>query len=79
MTSTILNPITAGFQPLTERGGFLARLVRAVATGLEMRIGAVSRRAFIAQLEAKSDAELSALGLRRDQIARHVHRDLFYA
>ena len=36
-----------------------------------------SRMAEIARLNAKSDAELLAMGLKREDIPRHVFRDLF--
>lgn len=37
-----------------------------------------SRRAQIEALEAKSDEELARLGIRREDIAYHVFKDLFY-
>ncbi len=37
-----------------------------------------SRHGQIAALEAKTDAELAAMGIRRDMIAHHVFRDLYY-
>lgn len=79
MPSTLFNPITAGYQPTTERGGFPARAVRAIAKGLDVLTSTVSRRILIAELEAKCDADLAALGIRRNQITRYVHCDLFYA
>lgn len=30
------------------------------------------------RLNAKSDAELAAMGLRREDIARYVYRDIFF-
>lgn len=67
------------FQRHPDRGGFLARFVRALTMGLEVLSGTTSRRAFIAKIEACSDAELAVLGIRRNQIPRYVHCDLFYA
>ncbi|MBF9042673.1 hypothetical protein HKCCE4037_05005 [Rhodobacterales bacterium HKCCE4037] len=32
----------------------------------------------IRQLDAKTDAELAEMGLKRDDIPRYVYRDLFY-
>ncbi len=32
----------------------------------------------INRLNAKSDAELSAMGLKREEIARYVYRDIFF-
>ncbi|KFE36395.1 hypothetical protein [Thioclava atlantica] len=37
-----------------------------------------SRQEEIARLEAKTDAQLAAMGLTRDGIVRHVFRDRFY-
>ena len=37
-----------------------------------------SRSDRIAALEAKTDAELAAMGIERDQILHHVFRDRFY-
>ncbi|MEP1768547.1 MAG: hypothetical protein ABJJ53_18165 [Sulfitobacter sp.] len=38
-----------------------------------------SRRDQIEALEAKSDAELAAMGIKRDNIAYYVFNDLFYS
>ncbi|KPP86672.1 MAG: protein of unknown function containing DUF1127 domain [Rhodobacteraceae bacterium HLUCCO07] len=37
-----------------------------------------SRRDRIDALEARSDAELAQMGLKREDIVRHVFRDLYY-
>lgn len=37
-----------------------------------------SRMSQILALEAKTDAELAAMGIRRDRIVHHVFRDLYY-
>ncbi len=50
----------------------------AFARGMERYIERKSRSAQVQQLEAKSDAELAAMGLKREQIALHVFRDLYY-
>ena len=63
----------------TPRGGFLRRMFDAILRGLEAHAHVASRRHLIEALEAKTDAELAALGIRRDQIAQHVYRDLFYS
>lgn len=54
--------------------GFLTR----VGEGVNACIDAHSRRDQIEALEAKSDEELAAMGLRRDQITRHVFRDMVW-
>ncbi|MBC7181498.1 MAG: hypothetical protein H5U14_15615 [Roseovarius sp.] len=55
------------------------RFVAALVRGLEAQAAVTSRRNRIEALEAKSDAELARMGLRRDEIAYHVFKDLFYA
>lgn len=55
------------------------RFVAALDRGCERIAHQRSRRAQIEALEAKSDADLARLGIRRDQIAYHVFKDLFYA
>ncbi|GAA6189272.1 hypothetical protein [Litorivita sp. NS0012-18] len=50
----------------------------ALGRGMERYIERKSRAGQIQQLEAKSDAELAAMGLKREQIALHVFRDLYY-
>ncbi|MBQ0752509.1 MAG: hypothetical protein KBT70_20130 [Roseovarius sp.] len=57
----------------------LKRFVAALVRGLEAQAAVTSRRNRIEALEAKSDAELARMGLRRDEIAYHVFKDLFYA
>lgn len=54
---------------------FVAALVR----GLEAQARVTSRRNRIEALEAKTDAELARMGIRREDIPYHVFRDLFYA
>jgi len=61
-----------------ERGtGFLARAAAAIRRGLEAHGRKASRRDAIEALQAKSDAELARLGLRRADIPMHVFRDLY--
>lgn len=59
--------------------GFFARLFSGVAERFEKHAYAMSRRGLIEELEAKSDAELAEMGLKREDIVRHVFQDLFYA
>ena len=59
--------------------GFFKSLFAIFAAGAATQSYQMSRRAQIEALEAKSDDELAELGLRRDEIAYHVFRDLFYA
>lgn len=63
----------------TDEKGFLARWLDRISRSMERQAHVLSRRDLIEMLEAKSDKELAALGVRRDQIAHYVFRDLFYA
>ena len=54
--------------------GFFSGLGAGLVAYMERR----SRAAEIAALEAKSDAELAELGVKREQIPAYVFRDLFY-
>ncbi|WP_397544671.1 hypothetical protein [Roseovarius salis] len=60
------------------RHGLLARIVRAVSAGIENHARKASRRDKVEALERKTDAELARIGLRREDIAHHVFRDLYY-
>jgi uncharacterized protein YjiS (DUF1127 family) len=73
MTSTTTN-ITAA-----PRQGFWTRFCAALERSIERSARVQSRRARIEALEAKSDEELARLGIRREDIAYHVFKDLFYA
>lgn len=70
--------VTTNIRVSGTKQGFGARLLAALADGIEAHGRIASRRGAIEALEAKSDAELAAMGLRRADIARHVFRDLFY-
>lgn len=61
-----------------ERPGLWSRCVAAVVRGMERQANLSGRRNMIEALEAKSDAELARMGLRREDIAYHVFKDLFY-
>ncbi len=58
---------------------FFSKLFDRMTAGMEGHAHRMSRRDQIEALEAKSDAELAEMGLKRDQIAYHVFHDLFYA
>lgn len=73
MATTTTNIATA------PRPGFWARFFAALERSVERTARVQSRRARIEALEAKSDEELARLGIRRDDIAYHVFKDLFYA
>ncbi|WP_172291857.1 hypothetical protein [Pseudoruegeria sp. HB172150] len=46
--------------------------------GFNAYLTARSRMGEIEALNAKSDAQLAAMGLKREDIPRHVFRDIFY-
>jgi hypothetical protein len=56
----------------------LAALGAAVLHWFETYADAKSRRAEIEALEAKTDAELAEMGLKRDRIAHYVFSNLYY-
>ncbi len=60
-----------------ERGRF-ARAYDAFLRWMETHHRMSSRLGMIEALEAKTDAELAAMGLRRENIVHHVFRDLYY-
>lgn len=68
-TNVSASPLRDGWKKFT------AALVR----GLEAQAAVTGRRNRIEALEAKSDEELARMGLRREDIAYHVFKDLFYA
>lgn len=64
-----------------ERPALRARFDRffsALASAYTAYANSRSRIGEIRALEAKSDAELKAMGIKRDQIAQYVFRDVFY-
>jgi len=63
-----------------QRGnGLGGRILAVIGRKLEAYMDIKSRRDEIEALEAKSDAELARIGLRRGDIPFHVFRDMFYA
>jgi len=71
-TTNHVSPFAGFFDGLREFG---AKLGQAMIVNRSLD----ARMAQIEKLQSKSDAELKELGLRRDQIATYVFRDLFYA
>jgi uncharacterized protein YjiS (DUF1127 family) len=71
-TTNHVSPFAGFFEGLREFG---AKLGQAMIVNRSLD----ARMAQIEKLQSKSDAELKELGLRRDQIATFVFRDLFYA
>lgn len=58
--------------------GVLARAWDRLAQAMIAYGDSRSRAAELHSLEAKSDRELADIGLKREDIARHVFRDLYY-
>jgi uncharacterized protein YjiS (DUF1127 family) len=74
--TTLTTDIRAADRGLRARfSAFLVSLARA----FEAHAYAASRRDQIETLQAKSDAELAEIGVKRDDIVHYVYRDLFYA
>ena len=69
---------TTNIHVTEAKQGFLSRFFAAFMRGLESHHRVASRRATIEKLEAKSDAELAKMGLKRGDIPYYVFRDLFY-
>lgn len=74
MTTTALTdtPRSRWFRPALGR--FFSALGQAIIAHMERH----SRVDRIRRLEALTDAQLAAKGLRREDIPRHVFRDVFY-
>lgn len=74
--TTLTTDIHAADRGLRAR---LSAFFASIARAFEAHAYAASRRDQIETLQAKSDAELAEIGLKRDQIVHYVYRDLFYA
>lgn len=70
---------SAAFSGLRSAVAAFSGVLSAVGTRFLAAAEKSSRRDQIAALEAKSDAELAKMGIKRDNIAYHVFNDLFYA
>ena len=69
------NDTQASHQSFFER---LANVLRNIATSIDLAASSNARMRQMEQLSALSDAELAEKGLRREDIARHVFRDVLY-
>ena len=63
-------------QTTTSRPSFLARIGRALLNATEAVAAAQGRSNLYRELNAMSDAQLEEIGVRREDIARHVFRDI---
>lgn len=63
---------------LRRAGAGLRRFFAGVGHGIMM--GSTAQRRFeqVQGLQAKSDEELAAMGIKRDDIVHHVFKDLYY-
>lgn len=69
---------TTVFQSVLNFFAPVGQMFAAIGTGLIKAGEASSRMEAIQTLNAKSDAELAELGVKRDDIVRYVFKDLFY-
>jgi hypothetical protein len=61
-----------------EKPSFFSSLVSGLARGLNQIAEANGRVREVERLQALSDKALAAKGLKREEIVRHVFRDVFY-
>ena len=59
------------------RSGY-RRVIASISRGFMAYAEARSRRSTIEALESRTDDELAAMGIRRDQIALYVFRDMLH-
>jgi len=76
MTSTTTNTVhpapAAGFVT------FMKKVFSGIGQGMVAHMESKSRLAEIEALNAKTDAELAEMGIKREEIARHVFRDIMF-
>ncbi|MCI5110096.1 MAG: DUF1127 domain-containing protein [Marivita sp.] len=61
-----------------QKPGFFSSLLDGLTRGLSQVAEANSRIREVERLQALSDEALAAKGIRRDDIVRHVFRDLYW-
>jgi hypothetical protein len=69
---------TAPFTFVRRVGAAIAGFANSVFDAFVKAAECSARSQQIEALHAKSDAELAKMGIKRDNIAQHVFRDLFY-
>ncbi|MFK7868504.1 MAG: DUF1127 domain-containing protein [Roseobacter sp.] len=69
------SPIGEGLRTV---GTAIAQVFARIGSALVSAAEANHRIKTVERLQAKSDAELAALNLRREDIVRHVFRDVFF-
>lgn len=63
---------------LHRLGGALRRFFKGIARGMMTASTAHNRYEQVQRLQAKTDVELAALKIRREDIVHHVFKDLYY-
>lgn len=58
---------------------FMARMLRGMGRGFAKLADAQNRTNTVERLQSLSDAELAKIGVRRQDIVRHVYSDIYYA
>jgi uncharacterized protein YjiS (DUF1127 family) len=61
-----------------EKRGFFSGVLDGLTRGMSQVVEANSRIREVERLQAMSDDALAAKGIRRDDIVRHVFRDLYW-
>ena len=61
-----------------QKPGFFSSLLGGLTRGMSQVVEANSRIREVERLQALSDEALAAKGIRRDDIVRHVFRDLYW-
>jgi len=74
-----MTTLTHTQQTLTSQPNLFQRFLDWMVEAFVVSNLNLSRREQIEALEAKTDAELAEMGIRRDMIAHHVFHDLYYA
>jgi len=65
-------------ETLRRAGAGLRRFFAGIGHGIMTSSSAYQRYEQVQQLQAKSDAELAELGVKRDEIVHEVFKDLYY-
>lgn len=68
----------ANTNPAAASGGFLKSLVAGLGRGLTQIAEHNTRLREVERLQRLSDDQLAARGIKREDIARHVYRDMLY-
>jgi hypothetical protein len=78
MTYQHTAPATPILGHIRAIGAGLGEFFHSLGRAIEVNSTAHRRLNQVHSLQARSDAELAALGIERDRIVHHVFRDLYY-